>query len=115
MITVVFKVITDDFFNGHFSVTTIWNFPHLPRKGERIHPLLLIGHESFDWESAYSMIKDEFKKDFEADFVTYGGGNREEYFKSWLWDCMCEFNTVDDIQYNPSKDNSGVLPIVTLS
>lgn len=114
MIPVIFNIENNDFFNGNLSILTTWNFPHLPRIGEIVHPLLLISHKSFNWENAYSILKDEWKKDFEDYFANYGNGDKEQSFKSWLWDCMCEFNTISYIQYSPTKNSLEVLPIITL-
>lgn len=115
MITVIFKIDNDDFFIECLSVLSSWNFTHLPRIGERIHPLLFIEQKTFDWKRVYSTIQDKWKQDFEEYYVRFGEKDREKSFKSWFWDCMSEFNTISSIHYNvTSENNLEVLPCITI-
>lgn len=115
MITVVFKIENEIFLNGCLSILSSWNFPHLPRIGERIHPLLFIEQKNFDWKMIYSTIQDKCKQDFEEYYVSFGEKDREKSFKSWLWDYTGGCNTITSIYYHAASENNlGVLPYITM-
>lgn len=115
MIQVVFNIDNDDFFNGCLSVPSSWNLPHLPRIGETIHPLLIIEQKNFNWKKVYSIIQDKWKQNFEEYYVSFGEKDREKSFKYWFLDCMCEYNTITSIRYNPASENNlEILPYITM-
>ena len=61
-------IIDSSLFKRSMSIKANWNFPHLPRVGEQISPLVIMLNPEFDYVFAVEFLTDEARNDLEQRF-----------------------------------------------
>lgn len=106
-------IIDSPLFKRSMAIKANWNFPHLPRVGEQISPLIIMLNPEFDYVFAVEFLTDEARNDLESRFTC----NKyvEDDFKEWIYDVICEVNIVESIHYRPdTEDYTQIIPEIYL-
>lgn len=106
-------IIDSSLFKRSMSIKANWNFPHLPRVGEQISPLVIMLNPEFDYVFAVEFLTDEARNDLEQRF--FCNEKVEEDFKAWIYDVICESNIIESIHYVPNpEDYTEIIPEIYL-
>ena len=107
-------VIDSRLFKRPLCVEIDWNFPHLPRIGEQISPLIIMLSPKLTYENLIEFLTDEAINDFCKDLTC--NEEVEEYFRDWIYDVICEANIIESIHYISDKeDYTKIIPEIYLS
>lgn len=91
-----------------------WNLPCLPRIGEQISPHVIMFQEEFTYHNVLKYMTEEAKNDFNK--FNDNRHDLEENFQAWIYDVICEANTIESIHYVTSpEDCREILPEIYLS
>jgi hypothetical protein len=108
-------IIDSSLFKRSMSIKANWNFPHLPRVGEQISPLVIMLNPEFDYVFfAVEFLTDEARNDLEQRF-SCNEKKLKKIFKAWIYDVICESNIIESIHYVPNpEDYTEIIPEIYL-
>lgn len=107
-------IIDSPLFRRSMAILTNWNFPHLPRVGEQISPLIIMLNPELTYTFSLEFLTDEARHDLEQTFSC--NEKVEEDFKTWIYDVICESNIIESIHYVPdTEDCTKIIPEIYLS